>query len=379
MKYFDYAASSPLDKEAAELYVKTATDYYGNSQSLHDIGYQANTLLENARKEMSKLFAVEAEGIFFTSGGSESNLLGIRALLSAKLKEGCHIITGIAEHDSVYLVMKTLEKEGYEVTYLPFNCEGKIEVAAVEEAMREDTILVSIQHVNPEIGTLQPIKEISSLCKNNQVLFHSDCVQSFGKTPIQEVASVVDSLSISGHKFYGPKGTGLAYVNPRVAWRPEIEGVNQEKGLRAGTVNVPGILAMTLAAQKTVTRIDEEIIRLAFLREAFMSQFSLLGDSVTIYPSQLPGLIGMRLHGHEGQWVMLECNRRGFAISTGTACHVGLLTPSKTMAAIGVTGKAAKEFFRISFGRQTTEEDVRSLGGYLAGLTHQAEMNELHR
>ncbi|MBY0096237.1 IscS subfamily cysteine desulfurase [Mesobacillus maritimus] len=379
MKYFDYAASSPLDKEAADLYVKTATEYYGNSQSLHDIGYQANALLENARKEMSKLFAVEADGIFFTSGGSESNLLGIRALLSGKLKEGAHIITGIAEHDSVYLVMKMLQKEGYEVTYLPFNREGKIEVAAVEEAMREDTILVSIQHANPEIGTLQPIKEISSLCKKNQVLLHSDCVQSFGKTPIQEVSSVVDALSISGHKFYGPKGTGVAYVNPRVAWRPYIEGVTHEKGLRAGTVNVPGILAMTLAAQKAVTRLDEEMDRLTFLREVFTSQFSLIGNSVTIYPSQLPGLIGMCLHGHEGQWVMLECNRRGFAISTGTACHVGLLTPSKTMAAIGVTGKAAKEFFRISFGRQTSEEDVRSLGGYIAELAQQAEMNELRR
>jgi cysteine desulfurase len=379
MKYFDYAASSPLDKEAAELYVRAATDYYGNSQSLHDIGYQANTLLENARKEMAKLFGVKEDGIFFTSGGSESNLLGIRALLSAKLKEGRHIITGIAEHDSVYLVMKTLEKEGYEVTYLPFNSEGKIEVAAVEEAMRKDTILVSIQHANPEIGTLQPIKEISSLCKKNQVLLHSDCVQSFGKTPIQQVASVVDALSISGHKFYGPKGTGVAYVNPRLAWRPYIDGITHEKGFRAGTVNVPGILAMTLAAQKSVTRLDEEIIRLKILRDVFMNQFSLFGNSVTIYPSQLPGLIGMRLHGHEGQWVMLECNRRGFAISTGTACHVGLLAPSKTMAAIGVTGKAATEFFRISFGRQTTEEDVQILGKFLAELAKQIEINELHR
>lgn len=378
MKYFDYAASSPLDKEAAELYVKAATEYYGNSQSLHDIGDQANILLENARKEIAKIFAVEADGIFFTSGGSESNLLGIRALLSAKLKEGRHIITGIAEHDSVYLVMKTLEKEGYEVTYLPFNSEGRIEAAAVEAAMRKDTILVSIQHANPEIGTLQPIKEIRSLCKKNQVLLHSDCVQSFGKTPIPEVARAVDALSISGHKFYGPKGTGVAYVNPRIAWRPSIEGVAHERGFRAGTVNVPGVLAMTLAAQKAVARPYDEMNRLAMLREVFTSQFTLLSNRVTIYPSQLPGLIGMRLHGHEGQWVMLECNRRGFAISTGTSCHVGLLAPSKTMAAIGVTGKEAKEFFRVSFGRQTTAEDVQSLGVFLSELAVQPEMNELH-
>lgn len=368
MKYFDYAASSPLDPEAGELYVKVATEYYGNSQSLHDIGDHAHTLLENARKEMAKLLAVEADGVFFTSGGSESNFLGIHALLSAKLKTGRHIITGIAEHDSVYLVIKMLERDGYEVTYLPFNSAGQIEPAAVEAAMREDTILVSIQHANPEIGTIQPIKEIASLCKKKQVLLHSDCVQSFGKASIQEVATEVDALSISGHKFYGPKGTGVAYVNPRLAWRPFIEGISHERGFRAGTVNVAGNLAMTLAAQKVVAGLDVESRRLTGLRQVFTEAFAPKKKLVTIYPSQLPGLIGMRLHGHEGQWVMLECNRRGFAISTGTACHTGLLAPSKTMSALGVTGKAAKEFFRISFGRQTTVEDVRMLSEFLAEL-----------
>jgi len=368
MRYFDYAASSPLDQDAAELYVKVATEYYGNSQSLHDIGDHAHTLLEDARKEIAKLLTVEADGVFFTSGGSESNFLGIHALLSAKLKEGRHIITGMAEHDSVYLVMKMLEKDGYEVSYLPFNSKGRIEPDAVEQAMREDTILVSIQHANPEIGTLQPINEIRSLCKKNQVLLHSDCVQSFGKTPIQEIAVAVDALSISGHKFYGPKGTGVAYVNPRLAWRPLVEGISHEKGFRAGTVNVPGILAMTVSAQKAAASLSEEWTRLNSFREMFTDTFTFLSNQVTIYPSQLPGLIGMRLHGHEGQWVMLECNRRGFAVSTGTACHTGLLAPSKTMSALGVTGKTAKEFFRISFGRHTTEEDVRLLSEFLAEL-----------
>ncbi|SEM32470.1 cysteine desulfurase [Mesobacillus persicus] len=369
MKYFDYAASSPLDQEAAELYVKAATEYYGNSQSLHDIGSTANSLLENCRKELGKLLGVESDGVFFTSGGSESNLLSIHALLSANRGKGRHIITGMAEHASVHNVLRMLEKEGYEVTYLPFNAEGKIEVAAIEKALREDTVLVSIQHGNPEIGTLQPLEEIARVCKDNNVLLHSDCVQSFGKTSIREVASVVDALSISGHKFYGPKGTGAVYLNPRLAWKPYIEGTSHERGFRAGTVNVPGILAMTAAAQKAISKLEDESERLSSLREIFVSQFTNLTNQVTIYDAQLPAIIGMRIHGLEGQWIMLECNRRGFAISTGTACHTGLLDPSKTMTAIGVKGKAAKEFFRISFGRQTEESDVKELGRILAELT----------
>lgn len=369
MKYFDYAASSPLDHEAAELYVKAATEYYGNSQSLHDIGSTANSLLENCRKELARLLGVESDGVFFTSGGSESNLLSIYALLSANRKKGRHIITGMAEHASVHNVLGMLEKEGYEVTYLPFNSEGKIEVVAIEEALRDDTVLVSIQHGNPEIGTLQPLEEIARICEEKNVLLHSDCVQSFGKTSIGSVASVVDALSISGHKFYGPKGTGAVYLNPRIAWKPYIEGTSHERGFRAGTVNVPGILAMTAAAQKAISKLEAEIERLSSLREIFVSQFTDLTNQVTIYNAQLPAIIGMRIHGLEGQWVMLECNRRGFSISTGTACHTGLLDPSKTMTAIGVEGKAAKEFFRISFGRQTDESDVRQLGEVLAELT----------
>jgi len=377
MKYFDYAASCPLDTEAAELYVKAATDYYGNSQSLHDVGHVANTFLENCRKEFSKLLNVETDGIFFTSGGSESNLLGIRALLSAPLKKGKHIVTCMAEHASILHVMKMLETEGYEVTYLPLNTQGQVEVAVFKQVLRDDTILVSTQHANPEIGTLQPILELAALCHQQQVLLHSDCVQSFGKTPIQEVAQAVDALSISGHKFYGPKGTGVAYVNPRVAWKPFLEGTTHEKGFRPGTVNVPGILAMTLAAQKVASSLYEEMDRFTFLRKTFLEELEEVKAQITVYLGQLPGMIGMRIHGIEGQWVMLECNRHGYAISTGTACHTGMLEPSKTMTAIGVKEKSAKEFFRISFGKQTTEKDVRELALLLAKLAQQEVVTEL--
>jgi cysteine desulfurase len=379
MKYFDYAASCPLDKDAAELYVKAATDYYGNSQSLHDIGGTAQDILENCRNEFANILGSPSQGVYFTSGGSEGNLLSILALLSARKDKGRHIITGQAEHSSVYNVMKKLEQDGYEITYLPFNTEGIMDIKAVEKELRDDTVLLSIQHGNPEIGSLQPIEAISSLCKEKGVLVHSDCVQSFGKTDIREIARAVDSLSISGHKFYGPKGTGVAYVNPSIAWQPYLAGTTHEQGFRPGTVNVPGIIAMTAAAQKTIGKLEEERKHYTALRNRFSSHFHLLANQVTIYgierEEQLPGIIGMRIHGMEGQWVMLECNRKGFAISTGTACHTGLLAPSKTMSAIGVTGKAAKEFFRISFGRHTTEQDVIELAEFLSEQVQQASPN----
>ncbi|WP_121611562.1 IscS subfamily cysteine desulfurase [Mesobacillus foraminis] len=378
MKYFDYAATCPLDQEAAELYVKAATDYYGNSQSLHDIGSSSAELLKTCRRTMASILDVEPTGVFFTSGGSESNFLAIHALLSAKRKSGRHIVTGMAEHSSITNVMKKLEEDGYEVTYLPLNSNGLIETRLLEEALREDTVLVSIQHGNPEIGTLQPLNEIGSICRDREILFHSDCVQTFGKTRIKEAASMVDALSLSGHKIYGPKGTGAAYVNPRIGWKPFIPGTSHESGFRPGTVNVPAILALTAAAQKAETVLCEAMEQHLVLRKLFMKGLSPLKSQVTIYGTdekqQLSGIIGMRIHGLEGQWVMLECNRQGYAISTGSACHTGLLAPSKTMAAMGIEGKQAKEFFRISFGRQTQKEDVSGLSAFLAKTAVQKQI-----
>lgn len=372
MKYFDYAASCPLDRDAAELYMKAATEHYGNSQSLHDIGGSAETLLENCRKEWAKMLKADRNGIFFTSGGSESNLLTIMALLSANKEKGRHIVTGQAEHSSVFNLIKKFEQDGYEVTFLPLNSDGIIDLKTVEEALREDTVLVSIQHGNSEIGTLQPIEPIGSLCKDRGILFHSDCVQTFGKVDIDSLSLSVDALTISGHKFYGPKGTGVAYLNPRVPWRPFIEGTTHEHGFRPGTVNVPGILATTAAGQKAFAGLKEERKHLMALRELLMSHLGDAAKQMTVFglqdERQLPGIVGLAIKGIEGQSVMLECNRNGFAISTGSACHTDLLAPSKTMTAMGISGKQAKEFFRISFGRQTAENDVIRLANVLSKM-----------
>ncbi|KKK33077.1 cysteine desulfurase [Mesobacillus campisalis] len=375
MKYFDYAAATPLDQEAAEIYVKAATEFYGNTQSLHDTGSAAAALLENARKTLATLLGVDPGGLFFTSGGSESNLLLIRALLAANPGKGRHIVTSMAEHSSVANVMNMLENEGYEVSYLPFEGTGRVSFQQLEASLREDTVLVSIQHGNSEIGTLQPVKEIGQLCRQRGILFHSDFVQTFGKTEITEAVSAVDAFSLSGHKFYGPKGVGAAYLNPWIPWRPYIAGTTHEKGFRPGTVNLPGIIAMTAAAQKAVSALEEEFAHLRELRKVFAEHFSDLSNKVKLHGlgegSQLPGIVGMQIHGLEGQWVMLECNRKGYGISTGSACHTDLLSPAKTMIAMGIGGKAAKEFFRVSFGRQTTMENTIGLARILREIAQQ--------
>lgn len=374
MKYFDYAATTPLDSEAAQTFVTVATEYYGNTGSLHDIGSTAKDLLENCRREFANLLGVSKDGIFFTSGGSESNYLGIHALLSSKKKEGSHIISSIAEHSSIRSTLDSLSLSGYEVTLLPLNEEGLIDVELVKQATRKDTVLIAIQHGNSEIGSLQPIEEIGKWCQDQQILFHSDCVHTFGKVDLQKLVKVVDSLSLSSHKFYGPKGAGAVYVNPKLAWKPHYPGTTHENGFRPGTVNVPAIAAMTVAAQKSVSQQQETFSHTKALRQLLLSILDEAKEPITIYGGtgvhQLPHTLGLRLHGFEGQWAMLECNRLGFAISTGSACQTGLTSPSKTMVAMKVPDKIGKEFIRISFGRHTTEQDIIALGEALITIIH---------
>lgn len=370
MIYFDYAATTPLDSDAAEVYVQAATEYFGNSSSLHDIGGQASGLLENCREELADLLGVDKKGLFFTSGGSEGNFLAIEALLSAPKQPGNHIIAGIAEHSSIHSVLNRLK--GYHVTFLPFHSLGLIELEELEKAITPETVLVTVQHVNSEIGTIQPIESIAEICNRNNIHFHSDCVQSFGKIDLKHITPFVSSISFSGHKIYGPKGVGGVYVNPSVAWSPFFPGGSHERGFRPGTVSVPAVASMTMAAQKINSTITLDVEKYWLLRKTFIETLEPIKEWVQIHQadhdSQLPSIIGLRIKGIEGQWIMLECNRLGFAISTGSACHVGLQSPAKVMLALGIFEKEAKEFIRISFGHSTTMEDVIRLGETLNGI-----------
>ncbi|WP_174732217.1 IscS subfamily cysteine desulfurase [Mesobacillus harenae] len=365
MKYFDYAATCPMDPEASKVYVKAASDYFGNASSLHDIGGKSSVLLEQCREELARLLGIEPAGLYFTSGGSESNFLAIEALLSDTPKKGKHIIASIGEHSSIHGTLARLEKAGYETTYLPFMpTSGVISLEDFRAAIREETVLAVIQHANSELGTIQPIKSIAEICKANNIYLHSDFVQSFGKLPLRS-AELVSSFSFSAHKFYGPKGIGGVYIDPSITWKPFFPGSTHEKGLRPGTSNVPAIAAMTAAAQLAFSALEKDNINYKQLRQLLIGELEPIKAWMSIHEasekSQLPGILGLRIAGIEGQYVMLELNRKGFAVSTGSACHVGLHSPSKAMQALGISGKEAKEFLRISLGRFTEKKDIIQL------------------
>lgn len=241
MIYLDYAATTPMSAEALQTYTKAASQYFGNEQSLHDIGGTVSSLLQVCRKTFAEMIGGKEQGIFFTSGGSESNYLAIQSLLNAQNKK--HIITTPMEHASIRSYFQSLQSKGYTITEIPVDKNGLIRLIDLEEAITEDTVLASIQHGNSEIGTVQNIAEIGALLKKYNVLFHSDCVQTFGKLPIHVFEMGIDSLSVSAHKIYGPKGVGACYINPQVRWTQIFPGTSHEKGFRPGTVNVPGIAA----------------------------------------------------------------------------------------------------------------------------------------
>jgi cysteine desulfurase len=364
MIYFDFAATTPLDSEAAEVFVQASTQFFGNSSSLHEIGGQSLDLLENCREELAGLLGVNKKGLYFTSGGSEGNFLAIEALLSAPKKAGKHIIAGMAEHSSIHGVLNRLE--GYTITFLPFDSSGLIDIKELERAITPETVLVTVQHVNSEIGTIQPIEEIARICRERDIHFHSDFVQSFGKIDLKKITPLVSSFSFSGHKIYGPKGIGAVYVDPAISWRAFFPGGSHERGFRPGTVNVPAIASMTAAAQKLNSQLSQSYDRFLELRTILVESLEPIKEYVHIYQaaprSQLPAIIGLRISGIEGQWIMLECNRYGFAISTGSACQIGMQTPAKVTQALGLSPQEAKEFIRISFGKTTKREDVVKLG-----------------
>lgn len=359
MIYLDYAATTPMSAEALQTYTKAATQYFGNEQSLHDIGGTASSLLQICRKTFAEMIGGKEQGVFFTSGGSESNYLAIQSLLNAR--SGKHIITTPMEHASIRSYFQSLASQGYTITEIPVDKGGLIRLVDVEAAITEDTVLASIQHGNSEIGTVQNIAEIGLLLKKYNVLFHTDCVQTFGKLPIHVFEMGIDSLSVSAHKIYGPKGVGACYINPQVRWRQIFPGTSHEKGFRPGTVNVPGIASFLTAAENILKNHMEENLRFKALRTYFLEQLRTLPLEIEVEghsTSCLPHIIGVTIKGIEGQYTMLECNRRGIAISTGSACQVGKQDPSKTMLAIGKTYEEAKQYVRFSFGQQTTEDQI---------------------
>ncbi|WP_194841615.1 IscS subfamily cysteine desulfurase [Sporosarcina obsidiansis] len=380
MYYFDYAATTPLHPEAAKVYVSIAQQQFGNTTSLHDVGGIAHTVLRHCREQLATLLDVQSEGIYFTSGGTESNSLALISLAYAARQKGNHIILSAAEHPSLHSAAAYLTQQGFTITTISFTANGFIDLEELTLALTEQTIVVSIQHCNPEIGTIQPIRLVHDIVKAKGILLHSDCVQSFGKLNIREITPFVDSLSVSSHKIYGPKGVGALYIDPRLRTVPLFPGAVQEKGFRGGTVNVPGIAAFLTAAELTEKTADLEYFR--GLRKTFFDSLNPNKMLFTFFGTdqeteQLPHIIGLRVNRSEGQLIMLELNRRGFAVSTGSACQVGQQQTSTTMGAMKIPDHESKGLVRISFGQSSNPHTVLGLANTLVEISKEQNGSKL--
>lgn len=351
MLYFDYAATTPMKPQVIATYTEVASKFFGNGASLHDAGGQAKNIIEAARAIIAAQLHVDKEGVIFTGSGTEGNILAIVSL--AKVSGKRHIITTQAEHTSVHAAMNILQQQGYRVTKLPLQQNGIIDLRVVEEAISDDTALLSIQHVNSEVGAIQPIEEIAQLAKKHNVLFHTDCVQSFGKLPIKVAA---DAITVSAHKIGGPKGCGALYLNRHLNVPSLTPGVTHELGLRGGTLDTPAIAAFAHAAKI----MDYQRAHYTQLRSQLVEQ---LDDAFTIVEcnNQLPSICGIFSKRYEGQYILLGANDKGIAISTGSACDIFSENSTKAIQAMGYNKEQTRRFFRVSMGEYTTIESIREL------------------
>ncbi|MFD2617900.1 IscS subfamily cysteine desulfurase [Terrilactibacillus laevilacticus] len=362
MIYLDYAATTPMSDEALATYTEVAKQYFANTMSLHDMGTKANDLLNFCRAKLAKAINGDPDGVYFTSGGSESNFLAIEGLARGNRNKGNHLITSHGEHDSIINTFKKLETEGFDVTYLDRQIDGIVRLDDIIPHLREETILVALGHVNSEIGAIQDIEAIGSELFKRNILFHCDVVQSFGRLPIHVNTMHISSLSISSHKIYGPKGVGACYIDPSLTWEPLLPNSTHEKGFRAGTINLPGIASFITATEAIFKTMTNELERMKELRKLFIENLKDLNQPFVIEGEEettLPSTLAIRVNKIEGQQLMLACNQLGLAIATGSACHSGHHAPSSTLIAMGRSKDEARELVRLSFGKWTTKEDIR--------------------
>jgi cysteine desulfurase len=370
--YLDYAATTPMSDSALNAFVQTSKTYFQNTESLHEGGLAARDLLEHARCSLADLLGKESEGIYFTGGGSDGNFLAITSLAHGANDKGKHIISSNIEHPSVDYVLKFLEKSGYEITRIPVQKNGKISINTLLSSIRPDTTLVTIQHVNSETGIVQNIKEISERLKERDVLFHSDCVQSFGKWDNSYFRSMsIDAFTMSAHKINGPKGTGAVYISPSVHIAPLLAEVTHERGFRAGTVDLPSVTAFVTAAEEAFQLQHEHYQHAVNMRKLLLSSI-LINKNIVFegFDDSSPFIIPIRAKGMEGQIMMQELDRLKIAVSTGSACKNGQQAPSKTLLALGRTESEAHELVRVSTSHQTTSEEITLLCKVLIEITN---------
>jgi len=358
--YMDYASTTPTDPRVLEAMLPYFGDRFGNAASLHSWGMEAREALEKAREEIASFIRASPMELIFTSSATESNNLAIKGAAFASRGKGRNIITSRIEHPSVLEPCRWLERNGFEVTYIPVDKHGLVDPAKIEEEIREDTILVSIMHANNEIGTIEPIREIGEICGERGVLFHVDAAQSLGKIPVDVEEMGVDLLTLSGHKIYGPKGIGALYVREGVEIEPLLHGGGHEYGLRSSTVNIPGAVGFAKACELMRGLMEEEAERLGRLCRKLIEEISEIdGVHLTGHPEKrLPTIASFWLEFIEGERLILELNERGIAASIGSACASGKLEPSHVLLAIGLNEDRARRGLRLSIGRWTRRGEV---------------------
>jgi cysteine desulfurase len=361
--YLDNHATTPLDPRVLEAMMPYLTNRFGNAASRnHSFGWEAEQAVEAAREQIARLIGATAKEIIFTSGATESDNLAIKGVAEMYKEKGNHVITAVTEHKAVLDTCKRLEKNGYRVTYLPVKADGLIDLDDLRRAIDDKTILVTIMYANNEIGVLQPIAEIGRICKEKGVLFHCDAVQAVGKVPVNVITDSIDLASISGHKIYGPKGVGALYVrrkNPRVQLTAQIDGGGHERGMRSGTLNVPGIVGLGKACELAMQELPEESTRLAALRERLKNKLQSELDEVFINGStehRLPGNLNMSFLYVEGESLLMGIN--DIAVSSGSACTSATLEPSYVLKSLGLGDDVAHSSIRFGIGRFTTQAEI---------------------
>lgn len=364
MIYADNAATTKMSEKALETMVSLIKDTYGNPSSLYEFGQKSREVLEDARAKVAKAIGANPKEIIFTSGGSESDNQAI--LSAAKAGEAAgkkHIISSAFEHHAVLHTLNKLKKEGFEITLLDVHENGLIEPGEVEDAIKEDTCLVTIMFANNEIGTIEPIREIGEICKKHGVTFHTDAVQAIGHIPVNVVDDNIDMLSASAHKFHGPKGVGFLYVRKGVRLFNLIEGGAQEKGKRAGTENVPGIAAMAVALEDAVANLENYSKIVTAKRDRLIEGISEISHSALNGDAQkrLPGNVNFCFEGIEGESILLLLDDKGIAASSGSACTSGSLDPSHVLLAIGRVHDVAHGSLRLTIDESTTDEEVETI------------------
>ncbi len=372
--YLDHNATTPVRPEVLEAMLPYFKEKYGNPSSIHGFGREVKVALEEAREKVAQLLGASSNEIFFTGGGTESDNLAVKGTAFANRKNGVHIITSKIEHHAILESFKFLEKEGFAATYLPVDSRGVVDPDDLRRAIRDDTILVSIMYVNNEVGTIQPMEELSKIVKERGIYFHTDAVQALGKIPVDvKKLSNVDMFSMSSHKIYGPKGVGAIYIRKGVRITPWSHGGHHERSRRAGTENVPGIVGFAKTVELGVKELDDQYQHLKNLTDTFYRKLVETIPDVILngdLNQRVTNTLNLTFKGVEGESIILSLDLKGVAVASGSACTSGTLEPSHVLSAMGIAPEIAQGAIRFSFGRDNTMEDVDYVASILPEIVN---------